>query len=250
MLRLYFRFPLACTLLVTVFLLAAASALAVWNGGPYAPGETLDPACGPEDVTCIVSLPPTFATTTVSLPDLFAVTGTFSAAGLDPVHVTLASQPPGRFFASPPGISGAPSFRLIAESDLPDSLHKDLVGTVYGNFVGDSVQAVNATSTHFYASVGHFDTLTVGGRVIGANEFTASTLCALPQGLGTSATDELDFAPEPVILTDQEEVVAEEPILSPDTSAASNSEPSMSEVDDEPLAPIPDNEVPIHESSL
>jgi hypothetical protein len=247
MLRTYVRFPLVLTLLITVFLLAAVSAYAVWNGTPYAPGETLDPACGPEDPSCIVALPPTFATTTLNLPDIFTVTGTLALAGIDPAHVTLASQSPNEFLAAPLNREGEPTFRLIAQQDLPNPIWKDVVGTVYGNFVGGTITATSATSTHLYASIGHFDTLTVGGRVVGADEFTASDLCGLSEQAPVIPKDELDFPPEPAILSNQEE----ESAAAPDSSTATITDSPDTELPvEEPPVPIPDvNEILEHELS-
>ncbi|HEY0010851.1 MAG TPA: hypothetical protein VGB97_02985, partial [Candidatus Paceibacterota bacterium] len=132
---------------------------------------------------------------------------------------------------------GVPSFRLIADQDLPSPLYKDTRGMHYGSVTGGSVTAESATLTMLAAREASFDTLTIAGRRIGAAELEACIVASeagLPQSPAVAdvlptqpdaPTPEpepiADLVPEPVMETPMapEVPVMVEPETAPVTPA-------------------------------
>lgn len=93
---------------------------------------------------------PTGTVTSVglSLPGIFSVSGS-PVTGADTLTASLVSQTQNLVWASPNGSSGAPTFRALADADVPDNL---TLGTVSGNpaFSGYIASSLlpNATDTY------------------------------------------------------------------------------------------------------
>jgi hypothetical protein len=104
----------------------------------------------------------------VSATNLMA-TGTATLAGVSATSLVLPSQTANEFYASPSGSAGAPSFRAMTATDVPE-----LTATQMPAFTGDATSAAGSTAL----------TLAASGVTAGTYGSASSTLTATVDAKG------------------------------------------------------------------